>query len=349
MKEEDRKNRRSSTIWLWVLGLVTVLLALLTALPMLRGELDLNSKEERETRTTIKKALAKRYSRLALPETFTVEFRRTDNTWVSNAPVNDDDLIRLAAKESVDNLKIRESCLTARGLKALLREPLVTLELHRQPVSDGIFPVISGLSRLERLFFRQTRGISPAIEKLTGPGGLEVLNLEMTDLDDAGLAHICKTFPKLTVLKLGENRRITASGLRVTARLPGLEVLDLTGTRVDRQALRAIAANGKINSLNLDRCGITDDDLPVLRSLPLYSLSLRKTDISDKGLATLSGIKSLKFISVRGCKSVTAKGCASLEKKIPGITVVLNESAGKHKQDRALLESILEEEDSSRQ
>lgn len=336
-------------IWLWVLGLVTVLLALATALPMLKGELDSGSKEEHETRKTIKKALAKRYSRLSLPDTFTVEFRRVDNTWVSNAPVNDEDLIRLAEKETVDNLKVRESCLTARGLKALVREPLVTLELHRQPVSTAIFPVIASLPRLERLSLRQTKGVSPAIERLTGPPGLESLNLEGTDLDDDGLAHICKTFPNLTALQIGEDRRLTTAGLQAIGNLRELQHIDLTGVPVDRLALRAIAANGKINRLCLDRCGITDDDLPSLRTLPLYSLSLRKTDVSDKGLASLSSIKSLKHVSVRGCANVTEKGCAALAKKLPGITIVLVDRVGKRKKDRAIIESIMEEDNTARQ
>ncbi|MCA9802343.1 MAG: hypothetical protein KC777_10165 [Cyanobacteria bacterium HKST-UBA02] len=343
MKEEETENRRSSTIWLWVIGLVTVLLAVLAALPMLKGELDFSSKEEHETRKTIKKALAKRYSRLSLPDTFTVEFRRVDNTWVSNAPVNDEDLIRLAEKESVDNLKVRESCLTAKGLEALLREPLVTLELHRQPVSPAIFPVIASLPRLERLSLRQTRGVSPAIEKLTGPHGLQSLNLEETDLDDDGLAHICKTFPNLTSLQLGEDLRITTTGLQAISNLRKLQLIDLTGVPVDRQALRAISENGKINRLCLDRCGITDDDLPALRSLPLYSLSLRRTNVSDRGLAGLSSMKSLKYVSVRGCKNVTEKGCAALAKKLPGLTVVLVDRVGKRKKDRAIIESIMEE------
>lgn len=347
MKEEDRKNRWSSTIWLWVLGLSTVLLALLTALPMLRGELDWNSKEENETRETIKKALEKRYSRMSLPDTFTVEFRRADNTWVSNAPVNDEDLVRLAAKESVDSLRVRESCLTAAGLEVLRREPLVSLDLHRQTISEAIFPVIASLTRLERLSLRQTRGISPAIEKLTGPPGLQVLNLEETDLDDAGLAHICKTFPDLTSLQLGHDRRITASGLAATSSLPRLQLLDLTGIRVDRQALQAIAANGKINRLSLDRSGITDDDLPILRSLPLVSLALRGTNVSDEGLTALSSIKSLRLLSVRGCKNVTEKGCAALEKKVPGLTVALAAKEGKRKKDAAFIESILQEDSSS--
>jgi hypothetical protein len=129
---------------------------------------------------------------------------------------------------------------------------------------------------------------------ITGDRGLEVLRglhqkeeieLNRTEITDAGLAHLAAWKLK----KIGaEGTKITAAGLR------HLQKSELTW-------------------LDLANTPIGDDALALAGQCPkLRTLKVAGTKISDEGLATLQGLKHLESLDLMGCANVTDKGIAAL-------------------------------------
>jgi len=83
---------------------------------------------------------------------------------------------------------------------------------------------------------------------------------------------------------------VTYAGLKVLAKMPNLECIDLRGTSVGDEGVRALAG------------------LPKLETLSLYG-----TGVTDAGLEALRGIGSLRRLYVGGTK-VTAPGLEALRK-----------------------------------
>jgi hypothetical protein len=81
--------------------------------------------------------------------------------------------------------------------------------------------------------------------------------------------------------------------------LRGLEILDLSWTRVTDEGLRCVG------------------DLRQLRRLPLFN-----TSVTDAGLRHLEGLGRLEHLDLRGCPNVTAEGVRRLREALPGCEVV---------------------------
>jgi hypothetical protein len=76
-----------------------------------------------------------------------------------------------------------------------------------------------------------------------------------------------------------------------------VNILDLSGKKVDDSTLEALSGLRYLSELTLDRTQITDAGTHVLRSFPkLRSLSLRFTDISDDSTETIAGLESLIWL-----------------------------------------------------
>lgn len=120
---------------------------------------------------------------------------------------------------------------------------------------------------------------------------LEALNLEWTDIGDAGMAHLRE--------------------------LPVLQVLNLHGTSVTDASLKLLKSFPKLRSLALSSTKITDAGLKEVGALKLVDLGISGTSIGDAGLAHLK-IPTLGGFSVTDTK-ITDAGVQHLSKNLPGL------------------------------
>jgi len=142
-----------------------------------------------------------------------------------------------------------------------------------------------------------------------------------------------------TVLRIAGGRVVMADGR------PGLaqtvDLSDLTLTRQDRTAIRDA---GSIETLVLSRTGVSDADLgylarlsalenlaldgnPItdeglghLTGLPLVSLDLSSTKVTDFGMSRLGQVSTLRVLFLTNT-SVTSVGVDSLRRRLPEVTV----------------------------
>jgi DNA-binding Xre family transcriptional regulator len=158
---------------------------------------------------------------------------------------------------------------------------------------------VASLEELDLSFCNQITDAS--LLALAGLPALRFLNLNwcygVTDSGLTGLGH-CKS---LEVVSLWSCEEVTDSGVEALAMLPSLRVLELPEfAAITDQALTVLSAkNTSLESLRLDHLN----------------------EISDEGLARLSGLKRLRSLTIEGCPKVTVDGVAALEKAIPGCQI----------------------------
>jgi hypothetical protein len=184
-------------------------------------------------------------------------------------------------------------------------------------------------------------GIAPRIpawmRKLLGHDFFaEVVEIYLSDPDDAALSHVRKIGPfktfvsyrsykvtdiglanfegltRLEVLAL-PGAQVTDAGLVHLKRLTLLQTLDLSGTDVTDAGLPKLKALTKLKSLGLCRTQVTDAGLVHLKELTnMESLGLEETQVTDAGLVHLRGLAKLEMVSLLDTQ-VSDTGLAELK------------------------------------
>ena len=126
-----------------------------------------------------------------------------------------------------------------------------------------------------------------------------------------------KKLPKLENLNLS-NTRVTSAGLVHLAELKNLKELYLWNTQVDDDGLRHLAKLTRLQSLLLDGTRVTDAGLKHLEGLKELDewLGLVGTGVTDAGLVHLKGLTKLQQVNVRQTR-VTDAGAKELQKSLP--------------------------------
>src|SRR5207248_3232116 len=111
-------------------------------------------------------------------------------------------------------------------------------------------------------------------------------------------------------------------GLSALGQCKSLEVVSLWSCEeVTDVGVEALASLSNLRILEMPEfAAITDRALSVLsaRTTTLESLRLdHLSEISDEGLARLSGLKRLRNLTVQSCPKVTADAVAALQKALP--------------------------------
>jgi len=102
---------------------------------------------------------------------------------------------------------------------------------------------------------------------------------------------------------------------------PQLYDLNLAGTKVTDDGLKALDKMTNLHRLHLEKTAITDAGLSHLKNLSnLEYLNLYNTSVSDGGLEQLQGLKKLKNVYLWQSK-VTDAGAESLKKALPTLSV----------------------------
>lgn len=128
---------------------------------------------------------------------------------------------------------------------------------------------------------------------------LSVLDARATALGDAEIARL-RHWRGLSSLNLAWTK-ISDHGLESVGRFPELNVLILTGTDILGAGLRHIQTLAKLAWLLLDSTDVTDQALECLERLPICSLMLNETHVTDDGVEMLhSNLPDLEGLFLNG-------------------------------------------------
>ncbi|KAL9178868.1 hypothetical protein ACHAXT_011841 [Thalassiosira profunda] len=141
---------------------------------------------------------------------------------------------------------------------------------------------------------------------------LEELNLDSCIVADWGIAHLVdnNVMPNLTTLDLADTD-ISDASMAKLAQFKEMRHLSLFYCNISNRGLSMLASMENLEVLNLDSRDIGDDGLRYLRNLPLRSLDLFSSRVTDLGCAYLSKIKSLRSLELCG-GGVGDLGCAHI-------------------------------------
>lgn len=182
----------------------------------------------------------------------------------------------------------------------------------RRPDAEWTYSILGVAQRNSERRFRGR------IQGFYAPQSLAVINLSGPGIDDTYLAGIPGFRHLSEVLLLDVN--VTDAGLKHLAGLP-IKQLVLTRSNVAGPGLADLAGIPTLESLSLSETDVTDDDLQYIARIPsLRYLNLIDCNIADAGLKHLTGLP-LETLSLDGT-SVTDRGADALMKANPGLRVV---------------------------
>jgi hypothetical protein len=126
--------------------------------------------------------------------------------------------------------------------------------------------------------------------------GLDLLDLDCSDLSDSGLARLRGLDVRQLVLF---NTNVTDAGARHLRGITSLRVLILDGTLVGDDGMAQIATLPKLEELSVSRTNVTDVGVGSIVKLPaLKDLNLAGTQVGDKGAALLASKARLEGIEL---------------------------------------------------
>lgn len=259
--------------------------------------------------------------------------------WVSFARVaagklNTADLAKLKALPKLEEIVFGGNAGTDAGVAAVADAvpKLRRLWLFRSAVTDQAFPHVAKLGELEALHLAGLRITSAALIEVARLKKLRVLELDDTDVGDAGLEAI-RVMPALAELSFKDMRGVGVRGMTALASLRRLDSLHLGFAEIDA-SLEKLAASRTLRQLVLTRATlddaraasvakiktlrvlvlsytpITDGALAHVASLPnLATLELASTRITDDGVKALGQVRTLIDLDLTD----TATGDAALD------------------------------------
>lgn len=191
------------------------------------------------------------------------------------------------------DLRVELAWIDGLTLKAL--RPAKSLKrLHLDNCYLGSFqlPQITNLGNISEVCLSGCAGVNNALRCFRALKGLKKLVIRYSDLTDSDVKWI----------KL----------------LPGLEHLDLTGSRnLTDRALKTIGNMMQLTTLNLSECnGVTDNGIRWLCSLTaLTHLDVSNCwEVTDVGFASIGSIKSLRSFRALDLQAVSDEGIGKLER-----------------------------------
>lgn len=234
-----------------------------------------------------------------------------------------------------------------------LHEAMLIVDKDAAPALGCLDKV--GPDSLQTIRMSGCRGVDEALPHLKGLQGMHTLELDHSDLSDAGAVHLA-ALSNLKCLDLRGTRvtdralsfvgRIrslrelllpagqTAAGLSRLSELSELKRLNLSGdANLSDDALKPIASIRSLETLNVSGTGVGDAGMAYLAEMPaLKELDAARTKIADKGLASLARIKSLRRLDLAGT-AITSEGFHALGEMRKLDTLILATTAA---DDRAL-------------
>ena len=145
------------------------------------------------------------------------------------------------------------------------------------------------------------------LERLKGLDRLESLALAQTHVTDSALA-ILATLPSLRELDLFFCEHITDSGASQIRRAPGLERLNVRGTKISDSGVKFLTELEHLRTLDIGISEIGDPSIELLEAMPhLEALAIGGNRIGEAGIASLKALKRLRHLDLSGAQ-VTDSG-----------------------------------------
>lgn len=149
---------------------------------------------------------------------------------------------------------------------------------------------------------------------------LESLSVADTQITDAGLEPVIEGLPQLESLSVADNQ-ITDAGLKHFGHLAHLTVSNLNNTHVTDAGLSQLEGLTELAGVELENDHVTDVGLRHLISLAkLQILNLNGTRVTDAGLAALEGLTNLDELWLMGT-GATNSGIRSLQHALPNCEI----------------------------
>lgn len=206
-------------------------------------------------------------------------------------PLTDECLKHAAAMKGLKQLVVADVPVTGSGLVHFAdRDALRTLVLSNTRVADERLKILSEFRELMHVHLGETRTTDKSLSILGMLKRLRTIDVHSTDVTDDGLKHL-DGLRHLTQLDLSDTN-ITGAGL-VDVALPNLKFLFLERTQ---------AGDAQLEMLS--------------RFTTLHTVNLSYTNVTDKGLRHLGGVKTLRRVVVYHTK-VTSQGANRLEAVLP--------------------------------
>jgi hypothetical protein len=240
---------------------------------------------------------------------------------LSHFPARDQHLLPLRHFRRLKSLDVQATGVTDAGLAPLRECPCLTeLNLSGTQITDAGLALLVGLP-LESLDLSETKVTNAGMATLRSLSKLSTLRLAGTAVDEDGLNELRGL--SLTTLDLARTP-IADRGLEALRSMPDLEEVNLGQTAVGDAEAAVLSDLARLHKLNLEHTRIKDAGLALLAKLPLESLNVSQTHVTNSGLARLSGQITLTFVDFSG----TAVEYTEAEKFCGSRDMVANASGG---------------------
>ena len=251
---------------------------------------------------------------------------------VDYEPIRKDDRWAEINKPNADYRAFAESILEVGGVVGIIDESNQEKTISPgQNLPDKIYEIVeiilSGSPAIEDRVMRQLRSLrglrslmieaipglaNDQLKYLAGCRSLKRVGLGGNlQIDETGLVHLAE-LPELTTLFLG-GTRFTSEMAEAVSRLDSVFLLDLNTTLISDESVRPLAKMKSLRDLCLTNNAISDRGVEYLQGLDLYILRLSETDVTDKCLDSLFGMKSLYALNLDVC-NITDEGVEKLLK-----------------------------------
>ncbi|HVW00168.1 MAG TPA: hypothetical protein VHB77_07510 [Planctomycetaceae bacterium] len=152
--------------------------------------------------------------------------------------------------------------------------------------ADAVY--LHQLAEVREVSFRDADDMGAVVGFLRRSTGLVELSFEVTNFRDFG-DHELPSLPHLEVLDLSMTEANDAALASIARSAPNLQRVDLTDTKVTEATAAQLTNSAKLRFVALRNCPVTDAWIPEFLKMPeLQQLDLRETQISEAGIARLS-------------------------------------------------------------
>ncbi len=210
------------------------------------------------------------------------------NVRLAHGVLTDADLAQLPVLPSMSWLDLGENPLQGAGLAHLSKQPALRgiMLTGAGPTAEGLTQGLAALPSLEKLFLVDMS--DTAVAALPVLGKLQALK-KLSITNGRWDVRQLPSLPNLQELEFTRNTLLTSADLLQFARFGKLRVLDLSyNGKLDDTGWDSLAAHPALEELVLSNTRLTDASVPTLSTLKkVRKMNLRGTKITSAGLAEL--------------------------------------------------------------
>ena len=171
---------------------------------------------------------------------------------------------------------------------------------------------------LEYLKYLEVKS-SDVVKYLSNPKLRTELALPNAKLTEEAIAKVAEC-SNLKWLDL-TGTRITAKTLAMLSQCDALRQLFLTSCPIEKSGYRYLAGFDSLEEVDFSGSSLTDQDLRVISKLPLKVIRLSQTRVTDSGVNSLTGMKTLKTLDLSRSQ-ISAQARAMLRSAMPALNII---------------------------